>query len=228
MDEMLYRLDTFEFHQYPILRCTLVGDGLTLCSELDSYITCIDSPSIEWPLHTLHSYKKRFLTAKDVFHRYLHKASINTFEKILLNVSDSSISDLFQFWRNTPPLKVVADLLPLRQRYATATQRLKVHIEEREESLSLSEAIQLRSHSDPAVRRAGFDGLEEACHLQQAEFEKIYREFASIRLQQLAPTTEGLLHVAKQQRITYKSRIYKKCGRMFDKNVTHFTLPCNS
>lgn len=180
MDEMLYRLDTFEFHLYPLLRCTLVGDGLALCSELDSYITCVDSPSVEWPLQKLHVYKKRFMKAKDAFHRYLHEASIDVFDKILLDVTDASLSELFHFWRNIPPLEVVADLLPLRQRYAAATQRLKVHIGEREEPLSLSEAIQLRSHSDPVVRRAGFDGLEEACRLQQDEFEELYREIALI------------------------------------------------
>lgn len=196
MEQMLQRLNTFEFHQSPLLRCTLVGDGLALCSELDSYITCVNSPSEKWPLQILHVYKKRFLNAKDVFHRYLHEVPINVFETIALDVTDDSLSELLQFWRNTPPLEVVADLLPLRQRYAAATQRLKVHIEEREEPLSLSEAIQLRSHADPAVRRAGFEGLEEACRLQQVEFEEIYRDIASIRLQQLAPTPEGLLHVA--------------------------------
>ncbi len=196
MEKMLQRLDTFEFHQAPLLRCTLVGDGLALCSELDSYITCVDSPSVEWPLQKLHDYKKRFMKAKDAFHCYLHEASIDVFDKILLDVTDASLSELFHFWRNIPPLEVVADLLPLRQRYAAATQRLKVHIEEREEPLSLSEAIQLRSHADPVIRRAGLDGLEEACRLQQDEFEELYREIASIRFQQLAPTPEGLLHVA--------------------------------
>ena len=196
MDEMLHHLDTFKFHQYPLLRCTLVGEGLALCSELDSYITCIDSPSVEWPLQILHLYKKRFANAKEAFHRYLHEASIDVFEKIILDATDDSLSELFQFWRNTQPLEVVADLLPLRQRYAVATQRLNVQIDEREKPLSLSEAIQLRSHPDPAVRRAGFDGLEEACHLQQVEFEEIYRDITSIRLQQLAPTADDLLHIA--------------------------------
>ncbi|MFL0200489.1 M3 family metallopeptidase [Exiguobacterium acetylicum] len=196
MDKMLSRLDTFEFHQYPLLRCTLVGDGLALCSELDSYITCVDSPKGEWPLQKLHDYKKRFMKAKDAFHRYLHEASIDVFDKILLDVTDASLGELFHFWRNTPPLEVVADLLPLRQRYAAATQRLNVQIDERKKPLSLSEAIQLRSHPDPAVRRAGFDGLEKTCHLQQVEFEEIYRDIASIRLQQLAPTAHDLLHIA--------------------------------